>query len=650
MGWEIIDNIRGARGPAGPAGAAGAKGDTGLRGLAGPIGPAGTIASADAESVEASENAAVIMSGSSEVKHAHFKIPRGLPGVNAVENDAAVATYVGATDSDTRAALDAEYARKGSQPTSAADFGLVYDGVTNVTAAISAAIAAAEAGSGVVVIPAGTFTIDGIVLPPGVQVKGSGMGATVLRHSGVGAHLFRAQGAITPNVTSLTLDAARRATTITVSNTAGIVAGDLLLLHDTVSYTTTDASYRSGEMLRVKSVDSGAQITVHGNVQGSWADSSGAYKASNGAAISRLNARKGFSVSDLSIVGIPTNPAIMLVAEYVDGVSISNVGISEAGAGIGLRTCRDVTVSGCSIRDLTDDLGGGIAGYGIYTHGGCHNVVISGNTFSRMRHSFTTLGTIYGMPHNVVIADNSVSETTSGGIDTHAAGDGITISGNVVTSAGGAGISVRSRRTLITSNLVIGAQSHSINAAEENLADIAITNNIAYGPNPGGHGINVRTPTKRLVIQGNTVYDAGADGIAVNVACTNVVIKDNVISGASAVATGRLPIKSAVVGGEDPATSGWVITGNILNAGGYLCSRAIDLSSAGVTGAVVLNNTILGSYSASPVVLAASSRVRENVRGDQPATTVSGAKDGNTALASVIAALVADGLIADTTT
>ncbi|AQY01615.1 hypothetical protein B2G67_09145 [Microbacterium foliorum] len=39
------------------------------------------------------------MSGTTEVKHAHFKVPRGLPGSNAIENDEAVAAYLGAVDS-----------------------------------------------------------------------------------------------------------------------------------------------------------------------------------------------------------------------------------------------------------------------------------------------------------------------------------------------------------------------------------------------------------------------------------------------------------------------------------------------------------------------------------------------------------------------
>lgn len=45
------------------------------------------------------------MSGTTEVKHAHFRIPRGLPGVNAVDNDVAVATYLSAEDSETHTAF-----------------------------------------------------------------------------------------------------------------------------------------------------------------------------------------------------------------------------------------------------------------------------------------------------------------------------------------------------------------------------------------------------------------------------------------------------------------------------------------------------------------------------------------------------------------
>ena len=137
MAWELVDNIRGPKGEKGdagtidsvsvatlPAGSAATAEMTGTafkhvhlgipRGEKGEQGVAGTLSSASAESIPAGESAAVVMSGTTEVKHAHFKVPRGLPGVNAVENDEAVATYLRATDSLTNAGLrDAQRAMIG---------------------------------------------------------------------------------------------------------------------------------------------------------------------------------------------------------------------------------------------------------------------------------------------------------------------------------------------------------------------------------------------------------------------------------------------------------------------------------------------------------------------------------------------------------
>ncbi|MEU4016167.1 hypothetical protein AB0E56_12990 [Microbacterium sp. NPDC028030] len=78
-----------------------------FQGVPGEKGDTGTIASAGATSVPAGEAAAVVMTGPEDDKHAEFFIPRGLPGVNAVENDEAVSTYVTAEDSETRQAIDA---------------------------------------------------------------------------------------------------------------------------------------------------------------------------------------------------------------------------------------------------------------------------------------------------------------------------------------------------------------------------------------------------------------------------------------------------------------------------------------------------------------------------------------------------------------
>lgn len=154
MAWVVIDNIRGAKGAAGDKGDKGDRGDKGAdgaRGDRGPQGVPGTLSSASAESVPADAPAEVIMTGTVEVKHAHFKIPRGLPTPIAIENDATVAAYVAAPDSATGTALRTGFV--GQEATGV----VVPTGAT--IAEIQSAFDAAEA-FGTRVVAAGEITTD----------------------------------------------------------------------------------------------------------------------------------------------------------------------------------------------------------------------------------------------------------------------------------------------------------------------------------------------------------------------------------------------------------------------------------------------------------------------------------------------------------
>lgn len=68
-------------------------------------GPAARITSASAMQVPADQAVDIRMTGTDQNRGFEFDIPRGLPGVNAVENDEAVATYIGAEGSEVRQAL-----------------------------------------------------------------------------------------------------------------------------------------------------------------------------------------------------------------------------------------------------------------------------------------------------------------------------------------------------------------------------------------------------------------------------------------------------------------------------------------------------------------------------------------------------------------
>lgn len=72
-------------------------------------GPAARITSVTAETVPADQPIQVDMAGLDQNRSFHFKMPRGLPGVNAVANDEATAAYIAARDTKTRNALDSAF-------------------------------------------------------------------------------------------------------------------------------------------------------------------------------------------------------------------------------------------------------------------------------------------------------------------------------------------------------------------------------------------------------------------------------------------------------------------------------------------------------------------------------------------------------------
>lgn len=158
----------------------GPKGDKGDKGAT------GTFASASAIALAAEQAATVEMSGSEYARHIQFGIPRGLPGLNAVPTDQAIATLLSAADTASRAAADqtiAAWAAKNS--VYATDHGVkaVQSGLgANAGVIIQALMdAISAAGGGVLYLPPGRIRIDQRLIPrSNVAIVGAGKEATKL--------------------------------------------------------------------------------------------------------------------------------------------------------------------------------------------------------------------------------------------------------------------------------------------------------------------------------------------------------------------------------------------------------------------------------------------------------------------------------------
>lgn len=115
--------------------------------IRGPVGPAPQLAVGDVDSVDSAIEAGVsVREISKDLHELDFKIPRGLPGVNAVNNDEATRELVNTEGTETRGALDSAYAPRAffdNSPINIKDHGAVGDGVTDDSDAVRGAIIAA---------------------------------------------------------------------------------------------------------------------------------------------------------------------------------------------------------------------------------------------------------------------------------------------------------------------------------------------------------------------------------------------------------------------------------------------------------------------------------------------------------------------------
>ncbi|WP_158300468.1 glycosyl hydrolase family 28-related protein [Arthrobacter crystallopoietes] len=146
-------------------------------------------------------------------------------------------------------------------------------GATDAWAAIAALAASATAGD-IVYLRPGTYSITSsgrVELPAGVTLRGAGKATKILRKNWTLSSIIRGKGVYTPTpTTTLTADAVRGAKTLTVASTTGIKAGDHFILGVDRLFTPTSVA-NAGEYVRVMTVNSATQITLHGAVRDNYA-------------------------------------------------------------------------------------------------------------------------------------------------------------------------------------------------------------------------------------------------------------------------------------------------------------------------------------------------------------------------------------------
>lgn len=348
--------------------------------------------------------------------------------------DVAIATAVETVGSQTYAALNPMRTTNGNRPVgkgelvvNVEDYGAVGDAVADDTAAIQAAI---DAASAVVLFPAGTYrTTATLTLRSGLRLEGHGATLDIsdVPQGGVvstNAIGLYAAGTYAEPV-ALTADAAQGSTTLTVTSTAGITAGDRIKVSSSAVFGST--SQPRGEITTVRTVDSATALTLDVPLRDTYAAGSGGqvevmYPVSN-LAVRGLTIRGPQADTEKNTVGIRIDRGADIVIEDV----------SSRWCHLGAVYLSDV--AGFAVRGghFQDGLKAGF-GYGVVAAFATQDGTMTGVRGSRVRHLFTAGGGTAGrgVVRAIAVSGCTAVRCLEAGFDTHPGAEDITFTGCVV--------------------------------------------------------------------------------------------------------------------------------------------------------------------------------------------------------------------------
>ncbi len=537
----------------------------------------------------------------------HVRGPQGLPGVNAVENDAAVASYISTLGaSETKAALERAY---GGAGVSLAVHGPVGDGVTDDSAALSAALSdAASRGLSSVMIPNGIFAVQSIDVPAGMSLVGPG---TLKWHTGSPA-----------GVPFVTLHAGSGVANVTLDGNRGANARTNHRSQDAIVYVAADGDGASVVGSRL----------INGPSSAVWGEA--------GARHVRVsdNSMRGMTNYNVAVRGhgwIVTGNTMM---GGTNGVRVGSW-LSEFQANPGMQLFHGAVISSNVIYGTQsvpfeveiNAHGTVITGNSVYFCNGVtkiqyqpsepvYNTVFANNTFYKCGHQVTYDDATGVATQRLDLP--MIAPVPFGGLDTIVTGNVVQDVAGVVVQHGtrftnntlldiGAETSGRSAiQVAATTNLTIvhgnrlrlkeGRQIESL--VRVDAANARITGNDFTGLS--GVANLVRVLADGCIVQGNVFRDSGG---SMNVGSnrSRAQVRDNVFSGVSAPFAGINRLSGTLIQGNSggEAVPDMVTVANV-SGGAVAVSGARKMSiGSGTDGVAATLTTITGGQPGDTIVL-----------------------------------------------
>ena len=493
----------------------------------------------------------------------------------------------------------------------AEDFGTVGDGSADDTTAISNAIAAAKS----LKRPVELFKTYKITSP--ISITGTTGDVIHLRGTGIldartmadGNTALAIQGSVGASA-ALGADTTEGSTTVTCA--LSVVAGDIVRLLSTASFTPASGAFVKGEMAEVAS-SGGGSITFKSHLRDNYTAAT--------TTLYKMNMPKVI-LEGLTLLR-DGNTAAGITCRYIQDVIIDNCRVTGArDRGIFVEECYGGNVSNCHVDDAY--AGGGGTNYS-FVMASCQNFTVHGNRFLSGRHGISNGGTF---PYRSIKYTGNTVDNTRGipnySFDLHANGQEIIVQGNTIHN----GLGVECIDTIIQGNTIL-------------------CDDYSFGILVNHYG-NSRS-TRYLIIDGNSVVNLASGGNALTFTTSSAIgsvitsfrIANNYLeSDSSAIritTSGATAAFTNVQIANNHVTCGSFYPISVLNGGGgTLITGKLLISANVVTGVrgplIALNSAASDVVFVNNAVTATTNQASAlAVQGTCDATVIGNTFDGNSA-------------------
>ena len=407
--------------------------------------PTGTIASTNVQAAIAELDADVTAISTTTTAAAVAAVNAQLAASNGSTYIGHIATGTGAVARTTQSKL--------RDVVTPLDFGAVGDGSTDDSAAFYAALAASVGKN-----------LDGLgkTYKINTQYNASGSGyhlrnMTLDYSSAPNFAIGTAETLLSFNGTqgtavTLTANTAAGSATITVGSTATFAANQYAYLGSNGVFTSGTTV---GQIVKIKSVDSGTQLTLYNPVLY-------AYNTANTASISPLTVASDILLQDVKFLGALANQQAALTFNYCENVRVDACTFNNFDyAGVQFARCINSSVANSTFRIIQ---GTGAVGVNIAT--ASSNINVTGNYFeASTRGIVSSSGT--GVNIAININNNVMAGVSEYPIFFHGSNDFANIVGNTIESPNAYtsfqdGIAVYGLNAIISKNIIVGTHRYGI--------------------------------------------------------------------------------------------------------------------------------------------------------------------------------------------